>query len=183
MNRDPLRADWTCWRGWTLACRRDSGEFVVNAALPNASSPTLGQIMTRQVTTVDMDDSLDTVRRAFESSRFHHLLVTDHSRLIGVVSDRDLLKNISPFIGKLAQRDKDLHTLNRRVHQIMSRKLITADEDMTVRDGAWLMLEHSVSCLPIVTEDRYVRGIVTWRDLLRACWTCGPTQCQLPDAA
>ncbi|MGB3397807.1 MAG: CBS domain-containing protein, partial [Nitrospira sp.] len=33
--------------------------------------------------------------------------------------------------------------------------------------AARLLLEHRVSCLPVVTTDRHLEGIITWRDLLR----------------
>jgi hypothetical protein len=30
------------------------------------------------------------------------------------------------------------------------------------------MLDHSVSCLPVVTANGHVEGIVSWKDLIRA---------------
>ena len=64
---------------------------------------TVGQIMTRVVTTIGMDDSVRLVRHLFDEHSFHHLLVVDRGRLVGVISDRDLLRNVSPFI------DMDAH--------------------------------------------------------------------------
>jgi acetoin utilization protein AcuB len=127
----------------------------------------ISQVMTRRVMTVDMDDSLRRVRDIFEEHSFHHLLVLDRRRVVGVISDRDLLKHISPFIGKLAERSQDLSTLTRRVHQIMTRKLVSVKDDEDVDSAAALMLEHGVSCLPVVTRDGRPVGIVTAKDLLR----------------
>lgn len=88
--------------------------------------------------------------------------------LFGIISDRDLLKAVSPNIGTLSETDRDRATLNKRAHQIMSRNLITVTADTTVEVGARLLLEHRVSCLPVVAADGALEGIVTWRDLLRA---------------
>jgi acetoin utilization protein AcuB len=128
----------------------------------------LQQIMTTQVVTVRMDDEVESVQALFERFHFHHLLVLqEDGTLVGVVSDRDLLKAVSPFISTLGERAEDLRTLKKRVHQIMSRTLITASKDHTVREAAVLMLNSKVSCLPIVRPNQTVEGIVTWKDIMR----------------
>lgn len=128
---------------------------------------TLGDIMTRSVVTVHMDDTLQRIQEIFEESHFHHVVVTDGGKVIGVISDRDLLKHLSPFVGnELMERNQDLNLLKRRVHQIMHRKLVVAPPDMSVVDATALLLRERISCLPIVKPDRRVCGVVTWRDLL-----------------
>ena len=125
-------------------------------------------IMTRDPVTVGMDDDLHRVKDLFELYRFHHLLVLLGERLVGVISDRDLLRSMSPFIGRASERPQDLATLNRRVHQIMSRKLIVVAPATPVGEAARLMLEKRVSCLPVVGDQSEVLGIVTWRDQMRS---------------
>ncbi|MBI4595198.1 MAG: CBS domain-containing protein [Candidatus Tectomicrobia bacterium] len=134
----------------------------------------IDQIMTRKTITVGMDDDVRKVKDLFEKHRFHHLLVIEQGRLVGVISDRDLLRNVSPFIGKLSERSQDMSTLNRRVHQIMRRKLVTISSTMKVEEAAQVMLEQRVSCLPVVMADGHVVGVVTWRDLLGGL--CGLTR-------
>lgn len=130
---------------------------------------TVEQIMTRQVVSVGLDDSVQTVRDCFEDHHFHHLLVVEHHKLVGVISDRDLLRNLSPFIGKsLAERQQDTATLHRRVHQIMTRKPVSVSPETPIQDAARRMIEHNISCLPVTSPDMRVVGIVTWKDLLRA---------------
>jgi len=129
---------------------------------------TLGDVMTRSVVTVHMDDPLDRIRSIFQESRFHHLLVTDNGKLVGVISDRDLLKNVSPFIGNdMMERRQDTNTLQRRAHQIMTRYPVTATIDTPVEDGVRLLMQQRVSCLPITNSTQHIEGIVSWRDLLR----------------
>ena len=124
------------------------------------------QIMTGETITIGMDDDVRTVKDLFKEHGFHHLLVVDLGKVVGVISDRDLLRNVSPFIDKFAERPQDRETLNRRVHQIMTRNPVTISSEMKVEEAAQVMLKHRVSCLPVVTEDDEPVGIVTWRDVL-----------------
>ncbi len=128
----------------------------------------LEELMTRSVVTVDFDDTLAAMQIAFERHRFHHLVVTEKGRVAGVISDRDLLGMISPFIGNPhMERRQDELTLRRRAHQIMSRKPVVGRPDMDVEHAARLLLHNGVSCLPVVNDRGCPIGIVTWRDLLR----------------
>ena len=124
-------------------------------------------IMTRHVLTVSMDSTLRHVRDLFADHGFHHAVVTEHRRVVGIVSDRDLLANISPFLGKPSERSVDAASLDRKVHQIMSRKLISVTRETPVTDAARTILEHRISCLPVLDAQGGCVGIVTWRDVLR----------------
>ena len=127
----------------------------------------LSDIMSRPVVTVEFDDRLREVKEIFDRLRFHHLLVVDNGKLFGVVSDRDLLKALSPFLGTLSETERDAHTLDKRVHQIMSRKPVTLRADDRVAAAMDLFLQKSISCVPIVDEHNRPVGIVSWRDILR----------------
>lgn len=125
------------------------------------------QIMSRRVVTVELDDSLALVKSVFDSAGFHHLLVIEDGQLFGVVSDRDLLRALSPYIGSTVETPRDLATLNKRVHQIMTRKPITLRPEASVGDAIELFLAHPISCIPVVDEGLRPVGIVSWRDVLR----------------
>jgi len=124
--------------------------------------------MTTQVVTVEFDDRLRVVKEIFDAVRFHHLLVLEDGKLFGVISDRDLLRSLSPFIGTLAETTRDIGTLDRRVHQVMSRKPITLGPDATIAEAIGLFLTRNISCIPIVDEGARPIGLVSWRDILKA---------------
>lgn len=124
-------------------------------------------IMTKSVVTVEMDDKLSLVKEIFDNSKFHHLLVIDGGKLFGVVSDRDLLKAISPNLGTMVVTYRDLATLNKRVHQIMTRKPITLKPDDSISDAAALFNTHRISCIPVVNDEFQPVGIISWRDLVK----------------
>ena len=132
----------------------------------------LDSIMTRRVVTVGMDDTLATLWEVFHHERFHHLLVIEHDELRGIISDRDLLKASSPFVNTFAEQKRDLMIWRKRAHQIMTRKPITITEDASWEDAARLMLRANVSCLPVVSSDGQIEGILTWKDLLRSYSDC-----------
>lgn len=124
--------------------------------------------MNTRVVTVEMDDSLDTIRDIFQRVRFHHVLVVSGRKLVGVISDRDLLKAISPFVGTLSETTRDRDTLNKRAHQIMSRQPVTVSKETRLKDALKILLDKNISCLPIINADGEVEGIVTWKDMLKA---------------
>lgn len=124
-------------------------------------------IMTTRVVTVEMDDTLHVVKEIFDNTRFHHLLVVRRDKLVGVVSDRDLLKALSPYLGTAAEIKRDVATLEKRVHQIMTRELVTLPLTATVRDAIAVFNGQRISCIPIVDEAAMPTGIVSWRDILK----------------
>jgi acetoin utilization protein AcuB len=136
--------------------------------MSSLEATTVREVMTRRPVTVSMDATLNTIKQLFDQHRFHHVLVVEGRKLVGVISDRDLLHHLSPFLGNtFNERTQDIATLNKRAHQIMSRKPVTATPETSVKVAAQLILEHQISCLPVVDEDCHPLGIVTWRDLLR----------------
>ncbi|MDP1931778.1 MAG: CBS domain-containing protein [Gammaproteobacteria bacterium] len=127
----------------------------------------LEKIMSKPVVTVELNDSLRTVKEIFDSSSFHHLLVEEHGELFGVISDRDLLRAISPHIGTLLETNRDAATLNKRVHQIMTRKPVTLRRSADVFEAIELFNRHTISCIPITDTENRIEGIVSWRDIFR----------------
>ena len=136
---------------------------------------TVRDIMTTPVYSINMDASIREAKALFDKRRFHHTVVLQRKQVVGVLSDRDVLKVISPFIGnRMMQRSQDLNTLKQRIHQIMTRTLVTIDPDATVAEAARKMLTERVSCLPVVDEDMHAVGILTIRDFLP--WAAGAAE-------
>ena len=84
-----------------------------------------------------------------------------------MVSDRDLLNALSPYIGTTVETDRDAATLNKQVHTIMSRKPTTLPADADIHEAARPLLGHRISCIPIVDAEFKPLGIVSWRDVLK----------------
>ena len=129
------------------------------------------KIMSQKIVAVKMDDSLKTVKEVFDKTHFHHLLVVEGKQLFGIISDRDLLEALSPNLGLGSETEKYLATLNKRAHQIMSRKPISLEPHADIYKAIEIFNRTSISCIPIVNSNFYPIGIVSWRDILKALET------------
>jgi len=125
------------------------------------------KIMSTKLVTVQLDDTLETVKAIFDNLKFHHVLVVEERKLLGVVSDRDLFKALSPNIGSARESYQDLASLNKRVHQVMTRRPVVLQQTATVDDAIHQFNTHNVSCLPVVDLNNHPVGIVSWRDILK----------------
>jgi CBS domain-containing protein len=83
--------------------------------------------------------------------------VLDEDRLVGIVSERDLMK-------KVVAEGRDPATT--RVEEVMSRRLVHGILGDTYEACIAKMLEHNCRHLPILDGDRLI-GMVSIRDLYR----------------
>jgi len=111
--------------------------------------------------------TLAELRQIFKAVSYHHLLVAREGNLLGVVSDRDVLRISSPFIDSANASAQDQSLLETPVQEIMSTTLITVKKDTLIDTAAILLLEHNISCLPVVSRDSAIEGILTWKDMLK----------------
>jgi len=129
---------------------------------------TVAEIMTTEVITASMDDTLGGIRKVFELNHFHHILIVEDNRLTGIVSDRDVIKNLSSRADMVNANNQALNTLNKKTHQIMTRKVITINPENTIEEAAATMLEKKFNCLPVLEPSGAIVGIVTKTDILRS---------------
>jgi acetoin utilization protein AcuB len=135
-------------------------------------SVTVEELMTTRLLMIAADAEVQDAREMLERHGVHHLLVEDRGRVVAIVSDRDILRAVSPYAGGISAQRRDEATLRRRVFQIASYRLITVPPDAAALEAAALMLEHRISSLPVVGEDGRIKGLVTRSDLLRGMLAC-----------
>lgn len=130
------------------------------------------QIMSRTLYSVPADARLGHARDLMEQHHVHHLLVEDTGRFVGIISDRDVLTNLSPYLGTISSKRRDDETLMWPVYRFASYELITVSEEALVEEAARKLLEHEISCLPVVNRLDEIVGIVTKSDLLFGMLSC-----------
>jgi CBS domain-containing protein len=113
--------------------------------------------MTRDVVVVPPELLVSAARKMMEHSRIRHLPVVKRGRLVGIVSDRDLL----PCEGG------DLEGARTLVAEVMTPAPITCSISTTISRVAQIMLEHKIDCLPVVDPSGILVGLVTSSDLLQ----------------
>ena len=127
---------------------------------------TVDSIMSREVVTVRPDAALMEIRGLLHEKGFNHLLVTEEDdTLCGVISDRDVLKAISPFLDTYSEEHRDVNTLSQPASEIMQAEPITVAPDTTIKEASMMLLDNRVSSLPVVEGTELV-GIVTGKDML-----------------
>ena len=87
---------------------------------------------------------------------------------MGSFSDRDLYKALSPNIGTRAETFKDAATLNKRVHQIVSRNPLVLTPSATIDEAISVFNMHTISCIQKADCENEPLRIITVRDILKA---------------
>jgi CBS domain-containing protein len=122
--------------------------------------------MTEKIVTISADDSLSTVEDIMTLGRVRHMPVVRGGVLVGVVSQRDLLRaslsNLTSFGSE--QRRAFLEAVE--IRRVMSSPAITIAPEATPEQAALVMAERKIGCLPVVSGDALV-GMLTETDLLR----------------
>jgi acetoin utilization protein AcuB len=125
------------------------------------------EIMSTNVTCINLDERLFIVRKLFIKYKFHHLMVIDNNnKLVAVISERDYLKATNSNLELPTANEKDLAMLNKRVHQIVSKKLVTIKEFSSFSEAIKVFHDTGISCLPVINNDNKPIGILTWRDIV-----------------
>ncbi|MBM3139208.1 MAG: CBS domain-containing protein [Chloroflexi bacterium] len=133
---------------------------------------TVSKVMSTDLKTISAEADLQEARAAFKRHAIHHLLVDDRGRVVGVLSDRDVVRRLSPYAGTAAAQRRDEDTLRRKVFQAATYALVAVPHTALVQEAAATLLERGISSLPIVDDEDRVVGIVTTRDLLRGMLAC-----------
>ncbi len=123
-------------------------------------------IMPDYMVTISESDTLSTVEDIMTLGRMRHMPVVHGGKLVGVVSERDLLRaSLSNLSGiDDGRRRAFLHGVE--IARVMSAPPVVVNPDESVEAAARLMAEKKIGCLPVVENDRLL-GLITETDLLR----------------
>jgi IMP dehydrogenase len=110
------------------------------------------EYMTREVATVDADDTVGDVARRIAESDHNGFPVTDGRRVEGFVSARDLL---------LAEEEAPIFT-------VMVEDIVVAHPEMDVIDAARVILRSGIQKLPVVDDAGNLTGIISNTDVVRS---------------
>jgi len=125
------------------------------------------EIMQSKVVAVTEDTLAKDAFESMRSRRFRHLpVVNKENRLVGIVSDRDILNIAVMFEKRPNSPEQYLIGDEVKVREIMTAEPTTVSPDDDVGRAVDTMLSLTVSGLPVVDKGKLV-GIVTETDLLR----------------
>jgi len=134
----------------------------------------VSEIMTSEFATLESNDHLDLVDDVMKLGRIRHMPVLEEGKLVGIVSERDLLAaSLSKALDfEKSERRTFLKAVD--VSEVMTGDVISAAPDTPVREAARLMVRQRIGCLPVVEDGRPV-GLITETDLLRAAYPVSDT--------
>lgn len=150
-----------------------STDIVANTArqyifgAPSSSKAmTVDDVMTREPASATPDESLRVAIDRMSDRRVRHLpIVDENSRVVGIVSERDVLAWMaapdvpSPSRTESARRES--------IASLMSTEPLTVASGSPLGDLIWPFVTRRVGAVPIVDEDGRLLGIVSYLDLLQ----------------
>ncbi len=125
------------------------------------------EIMQRQVVQISAGERLSTLKDIMTLGGVRHMPVVRGGKLVGVVSERDLLRaslsNLIEFGSE--QRRAFLHAVE--ITRVMSEPPVVISADASVEEAARTLAERKIGCLPVLDADEKLVGLVTETDVLR----------------
>jgi CBS domain-containing protein len=119
---------------------------------------TLGELMTKDLLEVAPEDTLGQAAEAMVERGVGSAVVSDFGRLIGILTERDVLRAVAGRV----------HSSEARVREWMTQEPVTASVATELEEAARTMLDQGFRHLPVVDDERAI-GIVSIRDVVD--WT------------
>jgi len=145
-----------------------------------------GEIMTRNVITIDADSTVTQAAQRMLDHRISGMpVVDDNGRVIGIISEGDLLhraetgteRRTSWWLGLVAgtttQAENFTREHGRTVRDVMSRNVISVDENADLNEVVHLMEGRRIKRVPVL-RDHHVVGIISRANLMRVLTTIEP---------
>lgn len=133
----------------------------------------VSEIMRREVVTLAPKETLDLTQDLMSVGRVRHMPVVDEGRLVGIISNRDLLAaSLSKaLVFDPAARRTFLRSVE--VGEVMTRDVVTISPETTLSDAARVLVRRAFGCLPVVDGNGTLVGLVTETDLLSTAFLDG----------
>jgi CBS domain-containing protein len=118
--------------------------------------PTVKDFMTNNVITIEVNRNVLEAAKLMHQQDVGDLVVMDGVEAKGIVTERDLVRRVMAL-----KKPLDI-----KVSEVMSKPLITIEENAQLRDAARLMAKYKIRRLP-VTKDNVLVGIIATNDFAR----------------
>jgi CBS domain-containing protein len=134
--------------------------------MKNGKAGVVREIMMGSPVTLKPEDTLDLANDVIALGRIRHIPVVDDGRLVGILTERDLIGAAASHIFGLKQKSKSALLKSVLIKEVMKKRVVTAAPDTPIKDVAHLMVEKKIGCVPVVSAGMVV-GLVTTTDILR----------------
>lgn len=127
----------------------------------------ISKIMTSDLLTVNLTNSLLDVKDIFEKNKVRHIPVVSGSKIIGLVSKTDFYR-ITYNLGDETSKDQINSAIlsSNTIEDVMTKNLETVKATETIQDVAQMLVEREFHAVPVVDGDT-LKGIVTTTDIIK----------------
>ena len=124
--------------------------------------------MSKKVITIDIDASMQEAIELLEENNILMLPVMEKSKLVGIITDRDLKRASASDANSLEIYELKYLISEIKVNEMMTKDPVTVPFDYTLEETAEVLLSHKISGAPVVDHEKNVVGVITEKDLFRA---------------
>ena len=124
-------------------------------------------IMQRNVIKISAGERLSTVEDIMTLGGVRHMPVVRGGELVGVVSERDLLRASLSNVHHFGSEERRAFLCAVEIARVMSQPPIVIGPHETVEEAAQVMAEQKIGCLPVIEQGSKLVGLITETDLLR----------------
>jgi len=164
----------------SLPYEKDSKSSAMTEVLSSWFVQTVQEIMNEESIALEPQDNIARAIEVMQGEVIRHILIKDEQgKLLGLLSDRDILRNL-PYAGKrplslpkifrehLFAVKPSAKCLELPLDSIMKRKVLHIKPGLSIFEAADILYTKKISCLPVVDKQDNLRGVFTITDLLRA---------------
>ena len=114
------------------------------------------EVMSKKMTFLEPKSKISEAIKMFEKLKIHHIPIIKYRKLVGMISDKDLMF-----------QDKVKLEYNSEVQHYMSKLILVCHEETSIDYIAHVFIRENINSIPIIDDNDYIVGIITHRDLLR----------------
>lgn len=124
--------------------------------------------MNHPVISVKADMPIMDVLNLMKREKIRRTPVVDaHGKLVGIVSDKDLLNAGPSDATSLSVWEVNYLLSKIKIGDVMTKEVITVHEDTSIEEAAYIMSSNKIGGLPVVRDDGGVVGVITETDLFK----------------
>jgi len=132
----------------------------------NGKEGTVREIMMGSPVTLKPEDTLDLANDVISLGRIRHIPVVQDGRVVGMLSERDLIGAAATTIFGLKQKTKSALLKSVTIKSVMKKRVVSVNPDTTIKEAARVMADKKIGCVPVILNGALV-GLVTTTDILR----------------
>ncbi len=126
----------------------------------------VGERMSHPIISIAPDMPVQDALAMFKRERIRRAPVVKEGKLIGIVSDKDLLNASPSSASSLSVWEMNYLLSKITVLEVMSKNILTVAEDTPIEEAARIMADNKIGGLPVL-RDGHVVGIITETDLFK----------------